>query len=166
MIHLRFACVALISVLASGCIKSQQTLTLMPDGSGKMEISVGFNTKAGQQLNGGLGGPPPGQVGGGLGQKMMTDLDPLKLESVGEGFVAFTKPEKLEVRGWEIITFTAYFDDINKVKMNNNKERITSFQLTKQGAGAELTIEKPMLQGMQNDKPRQLGGNNMPPGNA
>jgi len=52
----------------------------------------------------------------------MLDMDPDRLRKDFEGIVAFTEPVKKTDGEWTTFTFTGYFEDVNKVKMWNDKE--------------------------------------------
>ena len=114
---LKFAMLALVLVLAvslTGCVKDKKALTLMPDGSGKLDFRLGFNAKLIEDTVGAM--MPEGGEGGSMTDDDPTDLDLAEIQDRYQGFVAFTMP-KVETSsdGWKYVTFTGYFDDINKV---------------------------------------------------
>jgi len=96
------------SAMLPGCFKLKQEVTVMPDGSGKLSMTIGWNKK---QLDDAFKGMPMGQP---PKQADPTDID---LESFA-GFVAFTAAEEWTTEdGWKYSKFTGYFEDINKVKI-------------------------------------------------
>ena len=150
---------AVSAVLLTGCIKSKQVTTIMPDGSGKMVFRIGFNAKAIEQFTGGMGG---GMGGGDTGGLEVTDPTDVKLEDLGEnfeGFVAFTMPvEEVGSDGWKYTSFTGYFEDINKVRLFNDaapetvegeeapeRKAVGSFTFTQTDDGGYLLTSKNML---------------------
>jgi len=102
------------SAMLPGCFKLKQEVTVMPDGSGKLTLTVSFNKK---QLDEAFKSMPMGQP---PKQANPTDIDTENLE----GFVAFAKPEKwTDDAGWEHTKITGYFEDINKVKVFHVENR-------------------------------------------
>jgi hypothetical protein len=81
---------------------------------------------------------------GGMKSSDPTKVDLEGLEKNMEGFVAFTKPVSEEgENGWKYVNYTAYFDDINKVKMFSNGRRGRTekghFAFEKKGDGFVLS---------------------------
>lgn len=93
-----FLCACLVALLP-GCVKYKQTLTVQPDGSGKVELVFGMSDP---QLA--LLGP---------------DADPFAGFSVAalaenpQGFVAFSRPRVQDRGGFRVMSFTGYFDDVS-----------------------------------------------------
>src|SRR5881396_3112560 len=102
------AYVACAAAALAGCIKLRQRTAVMPDGSGKLTMTVGFS-KAITSMAKSMGGKE------GAAKDPFADMNTIPKEQ--QGFVAFTKPEKSEKEGFTFFTFTGYFEDINKVQM-------------------------------------------------
>jgi hypothetical protein len=115
---------AAVVLVVPGCFKVKQEFTVYPDGSGKMEIRTGFNAKAIEDALGALGGQMGG--GGGMGGPDIDDPTEITIEDLDEdmqGFVAFTRPKVEETAdGWTYVSFTGYFEDVNKVKIYGEGE--------------------------------------------
>jgi hypothetical protein len=107
------------AAFAPGCFKLKQATTVMPDGSGKMVFTIGFNEK---QIKDAMKGMPGG--GGAAATKNdPTDVDWAGLDDIMEGIVAFTEPEHWKTEdGWKYVKYTAYFEDLNKVKLYHKGE--------------------------------------------
>ena len=99
----RPAALILVALLAclSGCVKFKQVVTVYPDGSGKMHVSMAISE---QML------------------EMAGDEDPFDDFSVHEltrqeasGWAAFTEPQAYSANGFKTVVFTGYFRDINAV---------------------------------------------------
>ena len=78
--YFALACLLTLSASLTGCVKFKQTTTVMPDGSGKIHLSVGMSDQmlamAQQQ-----------------GENPFDEMSPLKLDEDSKGIVAVTKPE-------------------------------------------------------------------------
>ncbi len=104
------AAVALAALGLGGCIKYKQVVTVNPDGSGTWQLTVGF-------------GPQFYAVAG-------SDADPFadfasveKLkEEESHGFVAFTEPIIEEVDGYQTMTITGYFENINDLEIMQDED--------------------------------------------
>ncbi len=117
----RTALIALVMIAAvslTGCVKDKKLITIMPDGSGKVDFTVGFNAKLIEET---VGGMMPGggeDEGGMMGNDDPTDLDLGDLKENFAGFVAFTAPKLEEGSdGWKYVSFTGYFENINDVRI-------------------------------------------------
>ncbi len=78
---------AVVAVTAlSGCIKFKQIVLIMPDGSGRMDLTMGVNQVLMQQQ-------------GGENAEDPTEIDLLELGEDSEGLVAFTKPKRTVENG-------------------------------------------------------------------
>ena len=92
---------ACVILLLPGCVKYKQTLTVQPDGSGKMDLVMGMSSVRLAEL-------PEGS-------------DPfaaLSIETLREnmqGFVAFTEPRAGDHDGFRVVTVTGYFDDVSQL---------------------------------------------------
>lgn len=128
---------ASIVVLASsltGCVKFKQTMTLMPDGAGKIELKIGMS----EQLI---------QMAKQQGEDPFSDMDPMELSEDSKGFVAFTKPTQIKEGGYTYLTFSAYFEDINDVELGGPEdgEDPAKFTYKREGKTATLTAKDTML---------------------
>lgn len=120
--------------LVSGCVKLKHATTVMPDASGKMTFTVGANKQMQQP-----------------GQPDMTEVNLLEMNDDSSGFVAYSKPKVTEEAGWKYVTFTAYFDDINKVRLGKEGEGNqppATFTFAKEGEGYKLSITNAMTASM------------------
>jgi hypothetical protein len=138
--------VAASVALLGGCVDLKQEVFVMPDGSGKLKVTVGMNEKGMQDAMGGFGG------GGGAQVKPSgkTDVDVEKLREDTEGFVAFTEPREYKKGGWNYVTFTGYFEDINKAKLTEkddagNRKTTLAFSFKPDGGGYVLAVEGGLL---------------------
>ncbi len=114
--------VMIAAVSLTGCIKDKKVLTLMPDGSGKMEFRIGFNAKLIEDTVGAMM-PPGAESEDESDDADPTDLDVGDLRDKFEGFVAFTEPKVEDGSdGWKYVSFTGYFEDINKVSVFGEAE--------------------------------------------
>lgn len=131
----RVLCVLSTALLVVGCIKIKQVVLVMPDGSGRMDITFGVNQAMMQ---------------GQEGAKDPTEIDIDQLDKESNGFVAFTKPKRTVANGWATVSLSAYFDDINAVKMDDNdgEEAKKSFVFAKSGDGYRLMIQQSMASDM------------------
>lgn len=143
-------CVALAVLSVSGCIKVKQQVSVMPDGSGKMTFSMGFDKAKLQQAG---GGEDP------------TDIDMGELSQNSAGIVAFSRPTESEKDGWKYVTFTAYFEDINKVRLGDGAgaaegqpegegSKVARFVMSPENDGHKLEIHN----GMTSDMASNMGG--------
>lgn len=129
------------SVALTGCVKFKQLLTVNPDGSGTMQLTVAMSE---QVLA--MAGP---------------EQDPFAEFSIDEmieeednGFVAFTEPTIENKNGYKTMTVTGYFEDINELKFegggdgeedgmdDGEKAEPTTYTFDTDGT---LTIHRPML---------------------
>ena len=132
--HGLLACLIVLTASMTGCVKFKQTMTLMPDGSGKIDLSFGISD---QML----------QMAQQQGEDPFADMDPTELEDGSKGIVAFTKPEKKKEGGFTYLSFSAYFEDINAVELGSpdDEEEPTKFTYTKDGKAATLSVEGSMI---------------------
>lgn len=132
----RPAALLLVALLAalSGCVKFKQVVTVQPDGSGKMHVSLAIN----EQMLGMAGDEDP-----------FADFSVDGLaEQEAAGWAAFTEPRVFSVNGFKTVEFTGYFHDINAVRMGDTEppdggpdadaaaERSTTFRME----GGRLTV--------------------------
>ena len=102
-----------VAAALPGCFKLKQDITVMPDGSGKMTMTIAFNKK---QLDDAFKDMPMA--------KQEDTADPTDIDtSMIEGIVAFGKPKEWTTEdGWKYVTVSGYFEDINKVKVFQEEE--------------------------------------------
>ena len=99
--RLTFLCLlacACLAAFAPGCVKYKQTLTVHPDGSGKVDLVVGMSDP---QLA--LLGP---------GADPFEGFSVAALAQDAQGFVAFTRPRAEDRDGFRVLTVTGYFEDV------------------------------------------------------
>ena len=126
---------ALLAALGSSgplgsCYGVENRMTLMPDGTGKVEVLISQKPEDEKDLK--------------------KPFDLLEFVESSTGVAAFS-PAKTEIKdGWRHSRFTAYFDDVNKVYYNadgpGREERdlhdeCLHFKLERQGEGFILTME-------------------------
>eukprot|EP00752_Nemacystus_decipiens_P013706 g12159.t1 len=109
-------------------------MTVMPDGSGKINLSIGMSEQliamAKQQ-----------------GEDPFKELDPKKLSNDSKGIVAFSKPTQSTEGGYTYLSFSAYFEDVNAVELGgpDSGEEPSKFTYTRDGKSATLTVDNSML---------------------
>ena len=134
-----------------GCLKLKQEFLVMPDGSGKMTMTIAM--KADPNLPGGKG----------MSAADMMAEDPEKMNKGMPGVVAVTRPKEEKKDGWTYITFSAYFDDVNKMSMKQGDQEdaptMLDAKFAKQGDGYVFEL---MGKGA-GDAAKQLGGDDAPP---
>lgn len=134
-----------------GCLKMKQEFVVMPDGSGKMVMTIA--TKAN----------PADPGGKGLTSEEMMSEDPDKMGKEMPGIVAMTRPKEEKKDGWTYITFAAYFDDINKVAMKQGEgedaQTMLDAKFAKQGDGYVFEL---FGKGA-GEAANQFGGDDSPP---
>jgi hypothetical protein len=140
--------VAAFLVPASGCIRYQEELVVQPDGSGKLTLTMGFSLEILEKLKG-MGMDPKENE-----EKMNFSFK--NLEKF-EGIVAFSRPKNEKKDNWQTWTVTAYFDDINKVRLVEKDGETTkvkaTFAFRKEGDGFVLEIDDRL---MENDQMRKM----------
>lgn len=120
----------LLLVVLTGCIKSRQVITLMPDGSGKVELNYGLSESLIQMAKDNEQDP-------------FKEFMPEHLWNQTEGLAAFTEPTRDKADGFTFIRYTGYFRDINKLRLKGiNKGGPCEYVYTRDGDGAKLTIRK------------------------
>lgn len=138
-------------VLASGCIRFQEELVVMPDGSGKMVVILGINLSILDKIK---------EMGGDSGEfEEKFGFSAEDMENA-EGIVAFTKPVMEKKDGWRTVTFTGYFEDINKVKIykkdGDTRTLKASFAFRKEGEGHVLEIDDRVMADEDSEKMDQV----------
>ncbi|HVY61888.1 MAG TPA: hypothetical protein VHF22_09555 [Planctomycetota bacterium] len=155
---LRFATQAVVLVAlaaSSGCLKSDETITVYPDGSGKIQMKTTLLGMMAQMVKaggmggmGGMGGGPGGRRGG---QQPQDPIDMIKKDFKN---VYWTDLKSEDGPSGELIlSGTAYFDDVNRVGTGEQK---ISFKKDEAGDGHKLDL---MLSNRLQDQLKQgMGG--------
>jgi hypothetical protein len=152
---------AALGIGLGGCVKFKQDVKVHPDGSGKIDFRIGFNKKGVEDAAAAMG------QGGGDGMEDPTKLDMSDLEDM-RGFVAFTTPKEEEKDGWKFVSFTGYFEDINKVELGGKEEgeaKELGFVFAKTDAGFSLKAQSQMKDFEGLNQMGDMGGDgaDMPP---
>lgn len=138
-------CVPLLLVVffavLPGCLKYTQTVTLMPDGSGKIDITMQMSPRMMAEL------PHP--------QQPFLWFKPERVKKYAKGIAAFTEPTFGGEDGYQTMAYTVYFEDINKVFLPMNDEtedggrtaglaytRVPDFKFVREGDTATLTCRE------------------------
>ena len=132
--NLTLASLVLIATSLTGCIKFKQTTTVMPDGSGKFDISFGISD---QMM----------QVAQQQGEDPFAEMDPKEMSENAKGIVAFTEPVKEKKGGYTYMSFSAYFEDINEVELSGPDDEgdPPKYTYKRDGGAATLTVENSMI---------------------
>lgn len=144
----------LLALIAAtpGCIKYKQALTLMPDGSGKVDITWAMSdqlVEMAKQQN----------------EDPFEKLSPDNFKGQAKGIAAFTEPKREKKDGYSYLTYTAYFQDINAVSVNMNQKEENAdgstssmdfgdpakYTYQRDGDTATLTIENGVVMSMVSD---------------
>jgi len=125
---------ALAVLLTGGCVKMKQIVTVMPDGSGKLEFTFGVSEMMAEQS-----GEDP--------------FEEFSMEEIAadlpEGVVAVTEPEQWEDGGYQYVRFTMYFEDINALELQedgDSGEMFGEYTFENNGDGCTLTVNGGMMQ--------------------
>ncbi|MEM6259486.1 MAG: hypothetical protein AAGI37_14475 [Planctomycetota bacterium] len=119
----------LIAIFATGCIKSKQIVTVMPDGSGKIEVTLGVKELA-----------PENPKTSALDKYT---LERMYASEMFTGIVAVTKPKRWQEADFKYVRFTIYFNDINRFAGPGGEEGrlFATYKLTDLGEdGQRLTV--------------------------
>jgi len=131
------------------CVQGEQSVTLFPDGSGKIVMKVAVKKQVLQMIENmakEFGGNAPG---GPPENPFKTMTDPAQLAANSEGIVGWTTSAPSADGEWIRATVAGYFDDINKVRLYSQKEgpdgrkvRKLSFQarMTKTADGGTISL--------------------------
>lgn len=121
------ATLMMLSAMA-GCVKLRQVVTVMPDGSGKIDVRFGLS----EQL---------------IALAKETDEDPFKevvperMKDKAKGIVAFTEPTRQKQGNFTYLSYTMYFRDINKVHIEGLGEgKPAKYRFERDGESATLTL--------------------------
>ncbi|MEM9415326.1 MAG: hypothetical protein AAGA29_07610 [Planctomycetota bacterium] len=124
---------SLAVLLAGGCVKMKQIVTVMPDGSGKLEFTLGVSQMLVQQA----------------GENPLDEftLENMTGDEMPQGVVAFTAPEKWQDGGYEYVSFTMYFEDINELSGpgGETEEMFADYTFAQNGDGCTLTVNGGMI---------------------
>lgn len=126
------------SLALTGCLRSMQTYTIYPDGSGKAEVKItllGMMAQAAKMAK---------QQGGMEGQQ--DPLDQIKESLSGKVWWKDLEAKEGEA-GTYVLSGTAYFDDVSEVELKDG-----SIQFAPEGDGYKLTIQQ------EADMPGGMGG--------
>src|SRR5205809_811198 len=107
--------VVLVALVSAGCIKSDETITIYPDGSGKVQMKTALLGMMAQMAKmGQLGGPGgPGGGPGGPGGPPAEKADPFELikkDFGGNVYWSNLKAEDGPAGEW-VLSGTGYFED-------------------------------------------------------
>ena len=125
--------------VAGGCLKIKQVVTVMPDGSGKIDLTFGISEELAELTQD-------------TDHKPFADLTLEKMagEDLPEGVVAITLPFHREENGYQYIHFTVYFENIAEVQGHEGDlaEVFAGYSFESGDQGCTLTIEQGMILGM------------------
>ncbi|MEW6320231.1 MAG: hypothetical protein AB1635_03985 [Acidobacteriota bacterium] len=117
MARLRLAAFTVLAVVAGGCINSATLITVKPDGSGTVELSLLMNTQALKAMLAGMGG------GAGANSGSFINESEIKRQAERMGGVRFVSSEPVKAPGgFEGIKALFAFDDINKVQVSQDPQ--------------------------------------------
>ena len=128
------ACLLVLTASLTGCVKFKQVLTVMPDGSGKIDLTIGLSDQMMAMAQQG-------------GENPFDEMNPAELSKDSKGIVAFTKPTQKKEGGFTYMSFSAYFEDINEVELGtpDEGEEPAKFTYERDGKTATLTVEDSMM---------------------
>ncbi|MEM1109263.1 MAG: hypothetical protein AAGH99_11310 [Planctomycetota bacterium] len=124
-------CGSLALILAvSGCVKYKQAWTINPDGSGKLVVTLGVDqSKVTEQDDPFANLDDPAEI----------------MNATDDGWVAFTKPEVTVVNGYKYVTFTGYFEDINKVTFSGDGGNGTMVETSYELSDGRFGVKRGMM---------------------
>jgi len=119
-----------------GCVKYKQIVTVMPDGSGKVQYIVGFNRQLAEE-----------------GEDPLAEFTAEGLGERSEGIVVYSEPTRYQEGGWNYLAITGYFTDINQVAIAgpDNGGDPVRFIYEAKGEGSTLTIRGGVVLGIAGD---------------
>jgi hypothetical protein len=123
------SCLATAAALAAGCIKMKQQLMLLPDGSGKLTVT--------------LASPVTEKPGGLLGLLSAPQTEDEATESaatMAEGLAAITDLRITRSEKESVTSFVGWFEDVNKVRLGRRAEDNTTFRWARDGDGFALVV--------------------------
>ncbi len=135
-----------------GCVKLKWLVTIYPDDSGKLELTIGMSSML-------SGFAEMGEGEGGAGPSA-TFADPREIADGSQGFVAWTAPEKSTSGDYKMTKVTGYFEDINKIALDmkggdEEDSEATSWSFKKNEDG---TFEASFIDKSMNDDITEQGG--------
>jgi hypothetical protein len=118
----RPAALAALLLLPWGCIQADQETTLYPDGSGKVLIEIGIK-KSIMKVAEEMAKQSGFQVqGGGSPEDLFKEFEsPAEVLKNTEGVVGWKAGARREDADWVRSSYTAYFDDINQLRIYSAK---------------------------------------------
>lgn len=127
MKRLLAAPLACVLGLLSGCLKMKEDLVVLPDGSGKLTLTLSIredNEMAKDKFT----------------EEEMMSEDPEKMLKEMPGIVAFLRPKLEKKDGFATITTVAYFEDVSKVRIigegdSGDGKALNEFKFRKEGDG-------------------------------
>ncbi len=126
---LSFLAVAALAAIG-GCLQVEQATTLFPDGSGKIVIKMAIKKSMFKMMEGfatppgGMDPADPDAPKAGKPEDPFAELsDVHKLAKNSEGIAAWKVGKKEEDGEWIRISCVGYFEDVNKVKIYNEKQQ-------------------------------------------
>ena len=114
--------------LLSGCLKMKEDLVILPDGSGKLLLTLSVkedNEMAKEKFT----------------EEELMSEDPEKMLKEMPGIVAFLRPKLEKKNGFVTITTAAYFEDVSKVRIigendgGEGNKALNEFKFRKEGDG-------------------------------
>lgn len=138
----------LVCPLLAGCLKFKEEVQVMPDGSGRIVLSVS-SKETGEENKMSMG-------------ELMSE-DPDKMDKTLPGIVAMSRPVEEKKDGWTKVTVEFFFEDLNKVKLVNEDDGkvMQEFSFRREGAGHVVEFKS----GAADELGADLGGNDaeLPP---
>ena len=118
----------LLAAALPGCLKLTQSVTVMPDGSGKIDLRFGLSDELVKQAEAD-------------DQDPFREVLPLAMKDKTRGIIAFTPPQREQQEGFHFVGYTMYFRDINAVKIDGlGEDETTEYRYTREGESATLTV--------------------------
>jgi hypothetical protein len=146
----------LLSSLLTGCVKMKNQVLVMPDGSGKIILTVTVNesmlSQALASVEALLGGSSKRRIPK-ASEISASAINVDGIERSSEGLVAFSEPKQHVQQGWRTISLVGYFEDINNVKIRTDKtpEVALSFAFKEDGDGYVLDVTNKSLEKLTSD---------------
>lgn len=119
--------------LMTGCIKAKHTVVLMPDGSGRIDLRFAFSDEVIEQMKQDKSDP-------------FEEIHPVSAGDAYEGIAAFTRPTITQKDKFTYMSFSAYFEDINKVQTVEFADASSAeYTYTRDGESATLTVKRGLM---------------------
>jgi len=131
----------LVCPLWAGCLKFKEEVQVMPDGAGRIVLSVSSkDTGEANKMS--------------VGELMSEDPD--KMDKTLPGIVAMSRPVEEKKDGWTTVIVEFFFEDLNKVKLVNEDDGkvMQEFAFRKEGAGHAVEFKS----GAADELGGELGG--------